>query len=155
MKSPHHTPLHTHFHVEWECPVYSLTADQFSECFWTRLTNASTNVCKKATVSSAVILPSSPHNPATLPIEASGCCTTGILKKARDWRKWWFPPNALRLPGATLMMPAGLLFQTLVSFGREPTSIAFFKTPGTERLYSGVTNKMARSEENTSEHKSR
>ena len=27
--------------------------------------------------------------------------------------------------------------------GREPTSIAFLSTPGTERLYSGVTNSTA------------
>src|SRR5699024_12861107 len=113
MKSPHHTPLHTHFHVEWECPVYSLTADQFSECFWTRLANASTNVCKKATGSSAVILPSSPNKPAPLPIWASGCGATGLLKQARHWREGWFAPNALRLPGPTLVMPAGAQFQRL------------------------------------------
>ena len=31
----------------------------------------------------------------------------------------------------------------LLPYGREPTSIAFFSTPGTERLYSGVMNRTA------------
>ena len=32
---------------------------------------------------------------------------------------------------------------TLLPWGREPTSMAFFRPPGTERLYSGVTNSTA------------
>src|SRR5699024_11406332 len=52
-------------------------------------------------------------------------------------------PNPLKLLSDILMIAAGLLFQTLSVFGRDPTSNAFFNTPGTERLYSGVTNKSA------------
>ena len=50
------------------------------------------------------------------------------------------PPIA---PGETLITPAGLPSHALLPYGREPTSIAFFSTPGTERLYSGVTNSTA------------
>src|SRR5690554_2203558 len=45
-------------------------------------------------------------------------------------------------PIETLTIAAGFPFQEFFPYGREPTSIAFFKTPGTERLYSGVRNKI-------------
>ena len=41
------------------------------------------------------------------------------------------------------MTPAGLPSQTLWPYGREPMSIAFFRTPGTDRLYSGVAKMTA------------
>src|SRR5690606_36065580 len=41
----------------------------------------------------------------------------------------------------TLTTPAGLPSHEFSPYGREPTSMAVFKTPGTERLYSGVKNK--------------
>src|SRR5690606_631500 len=47
------------------------------------------------------------------------------------------PPGA---PMETLTMPAGLPCQALSPYGREPQSRAFFRTPGIERLYSGVKN---------------
>jgi hypothetical protein len=40
-------------------------------------------------------------------------------------------------------MPAGLPIHALLPYGRDAASIAFFSTPGTERLYSGVTNSTA------------
>jgi hypothetical protein len=43
-------------------------------------------------------------------------------------------------PGETLTMAAGLPLQTLLPYGREPTSMAFFSAAGMERLYSGVKN---------------
>ena len=46
-------------------------------------------------------------------------------------------------PGETLTTPAGLRLQELLPYGRDATSIAFFSTPGTPRLYSGVTNSTA------------
>ena len=46
-------------------------------------------------------------------------------------------------PGETLMTAPGLPLNTLLSFGRDATSIAFLSTPGTERLYSGVANSTA------------
>src|ERR1700750_2139458 len=45
-------------------------------------------------------------------------------------------------PGDTDITAPGLPFHTVFSRGREPTSIAFFSTAGTDRLYSGVTNKI-------------
>jgi hypothetical protein len=41
------------------------------------------------------------------------------------------------------MIAAGLLFQALSPWGREAQSIAFFNTPDTDQLYSGVTNRIA------------
>ena len=41
------------------------------------------------------------------------------------------------------MIAAGLPFQALSPCGREAQSIAFFNTPDTDRLYSGVTNRIA------------
>jgi hypothetical protein len=41
------------------------------------------------------------------------------------------------------MIAAGLPFQALSPWGREAQSIAFFNTPDTDQLYSGVTNKIA------------
>ncbi|MNO03645.1 hypothetical protein D3C81_2244120 [compost metagenome] len=38
---------------------------------------------------------------------------------------------------------AGLPAKALSPYGREPRSMAFLSTPGTERLYSGVTNSTA------------
>jgi hypothetical protein len=38
------------------------------------------------------------------------------------------------------MIAAGLPFQALSPWGREAQSIAFFNTPDTDQLYSGVTN---------------
>ncbi len=41
------------------------------------------------------------------------------------------------------MIAAGLPFQALSPWGREAQSIAFFNTPDTDQLYSGVTNRIA------------
>ncbi|GAP59421.1 hypothetical protein AHiyo1_27190 [Arthrobacter sp. Hiyo1] len=46
------------------------------------------------------------------------------------------------LPGDVPMIPVGLRAKELVPHGRDPQSMAFFKAPGTERLYSGETNRM-------------
>src|SRR5205823_4019975 len=46
-------------------------------------------------------------------------------------------------PGDTLITAPGLPPHTLLPYGRDPTSIAFFRLPGTERLYSGVTKSRA------------
>ena len=43
-------------------------------------------------------------------------------------------------PTETPMTPAGLPVNALCPYGREAWSMAFLRTPGTERLYSGVTN---------------
>src|SRR6476469_7082980 len=40
-------------------------------------------------------------------------------------------------------MAHGLPSQALWPFGRDPTSMAFFSAPGTDRLSSGVTNSTA------------
>ena len=40
-------------------------------------------------------------------------------------------------------MAAGLPDHALAPYGRDPTSIAFLRTPGIERLYSGVANSTA------------
>src|SRR5437773_2870704 len=41
------------------------------------------------------------------------------------------------------MIAAGLPFQAASPWGREAQSIAFFNTPDTDQLYSGVTNRIA------------
>src|SRR5437667_9258322 len=41
------------------------------------------------------------------------------------------------------MITAGLPSQALSPWGREAQSIAFFNTPDTDQLYSGVTNRIA------------
>ena len=41
------------------------------------------------------------------------------------------------------MIAAGLPSQALSPWGREAQSIAFFNTPDTDQLYSGVTNGIA------------
>ena len=41
------------------------------------------------------------------------------------------------------MIAAGLPFQAVSPWGREAQSIAFFNTPDTDQLYSGVTNRIA------------
>ena len=40
------------------------------------------------------------------------------------------------------MMPVGLRAKEFVPQGRDPQSIAFFRAPGMDRLYSGETNRM-------------
>jgi hypothetical protein len=47
-------------------------------------------------------------------------------------------------PGAPMeapITPAGFPANALWPYGREALSMAFFRTPGIERLYSGVTNR--------------
>ena len=50
---------------------------------------------------------------------------------------------APKLPGVTLMTPAGFPFQTFCPRGRDPTSIAFFMAAGIPRLCSGVQKRSA------------
>ena len=49
------------------------------------------------------------------------------------------PPTPIA-PGETLITAPGLPSNRLPPCGRDATSIAFLRTPGTPRLYSGVTN---------------
>lgn len=63
----------------------------------------------------------------------------GIFKDARQTRKCCCAIAVLILPVDTPKMPAGLPFHELFPAGRDAWSIAFFNTPGIERLYSGVT----------------
>src|SRR5262245_12912640 len=49
------------------------------------------------------------------------------------------PPSG---PTELLTMPTGLQLNDVLPEGGEPTSMAFFSTPGIERLYSGVTNRI-------------
>src|SRR5262245_59098388 len=46
-------------------------------------------------------------------------------------------------PGETLTTAHGLPDHALLPYGRDATSIAFLRPPGTPRLYSGVTNSTA------------
>ena len=50
------------------------------------------------------------------------------------------PPNEY---GLTLTIAAGKPAKTFFPSGREPTSVAFLRQPGRERLYSGVTKRCA------------
>jgi len=59
-------------------------------------------------------------------------------------------PNPDNTPSDTLITAPGFPLKTLLSFGRDATSIAFLSTPGTERLYSGVANRTASAARNFS-----
>ena len=52
-------------------------------------------------------------------------------------------PKAPIALGEQLTIAPGLRSQTLLPYGLEPTSSAFLRTAGIERLYSGVTNSTA------------
>ncbi len=62
----------------------------------------------------------------------------GIFKNARLLRRCCWAIAVLILPIETPKMPAGMPSHELSPQGREPWSMAFFNTPGIERLYSGV-----------------
>ena len=66
-----------------------------------------------------------------------------MSRKTRLWRSAWLASAPPRAPGEQLTTAAGFFAHTLRPYGREPTSIAFLRTLGTERLYSGVTNSTA------------
>src|SRR5512142_3473902 len=66
-----------------------------------------------------------------------------MLRNTSDWRRCWFAPKPPIAPGDTLITAHGLLLHALLPYGRDATSSAFFSAPGTDRLYSGVTNNTA------------
>src|SRR5512138_3053804 len=74
---------------------------------------------------------------------ASMAFISGELQKARMLRRCCWPTAVPILPGDVPMMADGLRANELVPHGRLAQSIAFLSAPGTERLYSGVTNSTA------------
>jgi hypothetical protein len=47
------------------------------------------------------------------------------------------------IPGEAPITPAGMWPKEFLPHGRDAQSIAFFSAPGIDRLYSGVTNRIA------------
>jgi hypothetical protein len=61
-----------------------------------------------------------------------------MFKNTHVWRRWnwaFAPPN---IPGDALIIATGFPSNGLSPYGLDAQSIAFFRTPGTEKLYSGV-----------------
>src|SRR5690606_41854532 len=66
-----------------------------------------------------------------------------ILRKPRMLRRCCWPTAVPMEPGDVPITPEGILAKELVPQGRLAQSSAFFRPPGTERLYSGVTIRIA------------
>jgi hypothetical protein len=62
------------------------------------------------------------------------------LVNSKAWRSWLWPRAVPVWPGEAPMIPTGLPLSAAFEGGREAQSTAFFMTPGTPWLYSGVTN---------------
>ena len=77
------------------------------------------------------------------PTWASGWAIEGAFRKTSYRWMWWLAPKPPMAPGDALMIAVGFLSHTLLPSGREPTSSVFFSVAGTDRLYSGVTNRTA------------
>src|SRR5512140_642805 len=111
-------------------------------CFSTHAVNAAPNRVNSALVSSLASVPLASNSLAALLTYISGCWRTATSRNTSDWRRWWLAPNPPSAPGETLTTAPGLPApNALLPYGREAMSMAFFSTPGTERLYSGVANR--------------
>ena len=73
-------------------------------------------------------------------MNASGWPSVGMSRYASVMRRCCWATAVPIAPTDTPNTPAGLPANALWPYGREAWSIAFLSTPGTERLYSGVTN---------------
>ena len=65
------------------------------------------------------------------------------FKKPSTGRKAFWPMAAPMPLGEVPMTPTGFSLKLFWPHGRLAQSIAFFRPPGMERLYSGVTIRMA------------
>src|SRR5688572_9650266 len=74
---------------------------------------------------------------------ASGVFICGELQNPSTLRNCCCAIAVPILPGEVPMTAEGLRAKELLPYGRLAQSIAFFKAPGIERLYSGVTNSTA------------
>src|SRR5262249_51386502 len=93
---------------------------------------------KKSRVLSLATLPPLSTSLSTPPTYISGCCSTGMSRNTRHCRSAWLAPKPPIAPGDVLTTAQGFPCHALLPYGREPTSIAFFNAPGSDRLYSGV-----------------
>src|SRR6056297_3609392 len=98
---------------------------------------------RNASVSALVMRPAST---STL-VLAPATCTSGLAMISTSWQcSVWRNPSCTRAPpkrpGETLQIVVG--FRALgLGFTREIQSMAFFRPPGMDQLYSGVTIKIA------------
>src|SRR5437016_11623598 len=76
-------------------------------------------------------------------IITSGSLIGNMLRYTRICRRCNCARAVPMAPVVAPMIAAGLPFQALSPWGREAQSIAFFNTPDTDQLYSGVTNRIA------------
>ena len=74
---------------------------------------------------------------------ASGEFICGELQKLKTLRSCCCASAVPMEPGDVPMTADGLRVNEFLPYGRLAQSIAFFRAPGIERLYSGVTNRTA------------
>src|SRR4029079_12339767 len=67
----------------------------------------------------------------------------GELQKLRMLRRCCWATAVPILPGDVPIVADGFRANAFLPYGRLAQSMAFFKPPGIERLYSGVTNSTA------------
>ena len=67
----------------------------------------------------------------------------GELQKLRILFRCCWPTAVPIAPGEVPMIPEGFLVKEFCPQGRLAQSMAFFRPPGIERLYSGVTKRIA------------
>src|SRR5215212_1015343 len=87
--------------------------------------------------------PSSRNRSAEYVMYASGEVSCRALQKLRTARRDCWPTAVPIAPMDAPITPAGMWWKEFCPHGREAQSMAFFKAPGMERLYSGVTNSTA------------
>ena len=73
----------------------------------------------------------------------SGPLTGYIFKNTNIWRRWYWALAPPSIPIDALIIATGLPSNELSPYGLDAQSIAFFSTPGTEKLYSGVAMRIA------------
>src|SRR5436190_24027774 len=98
---------------------------------------------RKVRVDSSVTSPSPGKISGEYRMYASGAVICRALQKLSTPRKLCWAMAVPICPTDAPITAAGIWAKELLPQGREAQSIAFFSAPGIERLYSGVTNKIA------------
>src|SRR5690606_32128987 len=95
---------------------------------------------RNSAVDSSVTVPSGAMRPGLNRMYASGAFICGELQKLSTLRRCCCAIAVPIAPGEVPMTADGLWSKAFWPYGRLAQSIAFFKAPGIDRLYSGVTN---------------
>src|SRR3954468_5736879 len=100
-------------------------------------------VLRNSAVESTVTSPSSVMRPGVNWMYASIAFICGELQKLRMLLRCCWAIAVPIAPGEVPMIADGLRANEFLPHGRLAQSIAFLRTPGMERLYSGVTKRTA------------